>query len=419
MAPGLIDMFSFSPEVCLADFPAVDGGPKPLGELPPSQGSGWCSARKWSTRDFWVESCCGYPVKRFFDFESEQAFRHKYSAYMGRFRTKDGDQLVADVKELHAFRSSEDVRRVGRLADLRLLWSPKDPEVFGLCEDFVSLECLNLLQVAASARSPSELLESPHLRSTQEGCFSFRLFTPAFCNRLVAELRHFERSCSHVAARPKTTDGVVFRRGVLLDEVGLSDGFTDVLLARVIRPVARILFAATGGPSLDHHVAFGLRQAPGRDSVTGLGLDGPFELLEGQAEVALVVCLSGGAEGGDLCLYGPREAPRPSGFVKVPLSRVGEVLTDEPGTGDAAATVEKARDEARDPLFERARGPGSGGIGEAVMFSGDELLRLEPLDKGSGERVLLVVWAKSAAWRREYKACDDERPIRDSSYLFF
>jgi len=414
MAPGLVDLFIFSPKACLADFPAVDGGPTPLGELPPSQGSEWCSARKYCTREFWVESCCGYPVSRFFDFENEVAFRHKYSAYLSQFRSKEADKLVAQVKELHEARAEEDSRRVQRITELRGMFSPKDPGIFGLCEDFVSIECLNLLQVAASARSPSELLESPHLRQLHEGCLSFRLFTPAFCNRLVAEMRHFERSSATMLRRPRTNDGVIFSRGVLLDEMGLSEGFTDVLCARVIRPLARIAFASSGGPSLDHHVAFGLFQAPGREAATGAALDAPSALMEGRAEVALVVCLSGAASGGDLCLYGPREAPRPD-VVKVPLSRIGEALASREAGDAAAADTE----ESKDPLFDRARGPGAGGIGEACMFGGDELHRLEPLDSSSGERVLLVVWARSAAWRREYRACDDERPIRESSYLYF
>jgi hypothetical protein len=264
----------------------------------------------------------------------------------------------------------------------------------------------------------------------------------------------------------------------------------------------------------------------------GMG-DGPFELMEGNAEVMLVVCLSGGACGGDLVLYGPRDAPRPGGMAKVPLSRLEQTLdpaeaaaaAEAVAAEEAAAEVAAAiaagevdsgwsgadassvggglsiagRDDGERQLISRGRtpergdsssnsarrnttatangrtggllspasrrgltrglasssspsrnktagggdraqtsnvqpppappqplkgwesgvGPGLGGIGEAVLFSGDELHRFEALDQHqSGDRMLLVVWARSSAWRSEYRNCDDQRPSRDSSYLY-
>ena len=103
---------------------------------------------------------------------------------------------------------------------------------------------------------------------------------------------------------------------------------------------------------------------------------------------------------------------------KCPVSRLGQLDADPGGLG----VGQGAGQENWDPPPSPGRGPGHGGIGEAVLYSGDELHRWEPLGRGlseaSGERVLLVVWARSSAWRREYRYCDDETPVRDSSYLY-
>jgi hypothetical protein len=355
------------------------------------------------------------------------------------FRRSDADALVAQVKAAHAQRGADHDARRRRVAQLRARYSPRDPAVFGLRESFVSPECLNLLHQAAGCRDPPELLESPHLHcqaddrratdSCEPAAYSFRLFTPEFCARLAAELAHFDDSTSQRSqapgwaysggmggvpgpGRPQASDGVVFARGVLLDEAGFTEGLSDVVVARVVRPLARVLFPTRGGPSLDHHHCFSVRQRPGFDAATGKASDGPFELMVANAEVVLVCCLSGGASGGDLCLYGPRDCPRARGVSKVPLSRVGEL---EPLLGGEAGNSS----EAGEPLLETGRlGPGFGGVGEAVLFSGDEAHRFAPLFEGSGERTLLVVWARSSAWRAENRFCDDAHPHRDSSYMY-
>ena len=447
MAQELLSLFDFDPKAVLADFPPTDGGPQPLGELLPSQASEHGDPEKHFCRDFWVESVSGLPVKRFFDFDNEAGFRYRYRALLNSYRRSDAEALVAQVQAAHAQRSLDDDARRRRVAQLRARYKPRDPAVFGLRENFISPECLNLLHQAASSRDTSELLESPHLHcqnsefdgsSDLTAAYSFRLFTPVFCERLARELAHFDDSISQSSAnsaladrlglsglnggvpepgRPKSSDGVVFNRGVLLDEAGFTEGLSDVLLVRVVRPLARVLFSLSGGPSLDHHLCFSVRQQPGIDRSTGKPLDGPHELMVANAEVVLVCCLSGGASGGDLCLYGPRDAPRLNGVSKVPLSRVGEV---EEAPGEEAEGSMRGNNPTASASFHEVKelGPGFGGIGEAVMFNGNEAHRFAPLLQGSGERTLLIVWARSSAWRAEYRACDDAMPHRDSSYLY-
>ena len=102
-----------------------------------------------------------------------------------------------------------------------------------------------------------------------------------------------------------------------------------------------------------------------------------------------------GARGGDLLCYGSREeggGGRGGGAVRVPLGGARE---------DLGGQVRSA-------------------VGEAVLYRGDELHRWEPLDRdASSRRVLLVVWFRSSSWRADYRFCDDQQPVRDSSYMYF
>ena len=55
---------------------------------------------------------------------------------------------------------------------------------------------------------------------------------------------------------------------------------------------------------------------------------------------------------------------------------------------------------------------------QLASMDADDLARLAALFEGSGERTLLVVWARSSAWRAENRFCDDAHPHRDSSYMY-
>jgi hypothetical protein len=505
-AESIIPEFTFATDAVLADFPPLDGGPAPLGELSLSAGSEFGKDMvKFRTRDFWVEECSGYAVRRFFDFDTAAGFKHKYYDFLKQFRKSVQKDFVDHVEALYLERKAADEKREQRTREIWACYrEPRDPRVFGLRESFLAPECLNLLRQCEGARSAQELLEAgPHLKRAQTsitgdsgagvesgggGVYTFRLFSPEFCAALEAEVDHFATVVSKAVSRnsadgrlrlgrPKCSlgDGVL-DHGVLLEEMGLSQGFTDVLLARVVRPIARLLFPDFGGASLDNHYAFALRQHPQRrggaggpggegfsggyggsimhgsmissggfssssssssggggggggglmmNEQSGLLLlgnggssgsqthtagggagggggdpslaptDGPFSLMEDNGEVCLQVCLSGGARGGDLLCYGSREeggGGRGGGAVRVPLGG------------------------AREDLDGQVRSA----VGEAVLYRGDELHRWEPLDRdASSRRVLLVVWFRSSSWRADYRFCDDQQPVRDSSYMYF
>mmetsp|Transcript_13683 Transcript_13683/g.17715 ORF Transcript_13683/g.17715 Transcript_13683/m.17715 type:complete len:153 (+) Transcript_13683:32-490(+) len=147
------------------------------------------------------------------------------------------------------------------------------------------------------------------------------------------------------------------------------------------------------------------------------------------SEISLQVCIGGGvSKGGHLFLYGPRDEPREGGMVKVPLSpppsslehsNEHELDYNDGLGGSGGGGGLSASSKFNKGLLSSSYGPGNGGIGEAVLYCGNEVHRYEPLKADDDDdRIILVIWARSSSYRKEYRLCEDERPIRDSSYTY-
>merc|ERR1711939_435870 len=128
----------------------------------------------------------------------------------------------------------------------------------------------------------------------------------------MGELEHFSSKCGDLRERPNSMNN----NGVLMDEVGYTEGFTDRLLDQLIRPLSSIIYPDCGS-QLDHHRCFSVKYSHGHDTQLATHFD--------NAEVTLNVNLAldartstGGAtavkKGGDLLFFGrkdgaPRNAP--------------------------------------------------------------------------------------------------------------
>jgi hypothetical protein len=150
MGVNAINMFNFSPKDCISKFPENDGGPQCLGELSLMESSEFSCDVKYRTRDFWVAECSGYPINRFFDFESRGAFKQKYFAFLGQYRRSVQDEIIQLVENLYEERLKDENKRNERVQQLRGLFQPRDSMIYTLREEYVSLECLNLLHVAST-----------------------------------------------------------------------------------------------------------------------------------------------------------------------------------------------------------------------------------------------------------------------------
>jgi len=176
------------------------------------------------------------------------------------------------------------------------------------------------------------------------GVFTFPLFSKAFCERLVALLDAFEKT-DLPRRRPNTMNNY----GLILNEIGLGS-FSHSLLDRVVAPLSRKLFEReTFATSLDHTHTFTVEYEVGKDT----GLD----MHHDASEVTLNVCLGKDFRGGGLRFCGSF------------------------GSADY-------RKNRLTVAHERGR---------AVLHLGR--VRHAAADVEGGERVNLIVWARSSAFR--------------------
>ena len=183
------------------------------------------------------------------------------------------------------------------------------------------------------------------LREIAPGVYAFPLFTADFCATLVGELDAWEAS-----PLPRRRPNSMNRLGCVVNDCGM-DALGDDLLARVVAPLAKDLYGGeVFADSLDHHHLFAVRYRVGEDEALAMHHDA--------AEVTLNVCLGTAFTGGDLQFCGKL------------------------GDADHRAA---------------ASAPFAHAVGTAVVHLGRHRHGVTRLE--AGERVNLVLWARSSAFR--------------------
>lgn len=198
------------------------------------------------------------------------------------------------------------------------------------------------LLAALRTGSASELRKL--ITEVAPGIFEFEMLTLDFCDKLLAELAHYEQSGLPVR-RPNSMNNY----GVILNSIGMERTM-DLIQRRFVRPIAALLFPKDG-EHVDHHHSFMVQYKQGED----LGLD----MHTDACDVTLNVCLGKQFTGAGLTFCGLR--------------------------GDAAAN--ERRFQYRHQHVK----------GRAIMHLGHH--RHGADDLASGERFNLIMWNKSSSFR--------------------
>jgi len=177
-----------------------------------------------------------------------------------------------------------------------------------------------------------------------DGVYSFPVFTPEFCETLVAELENVETSGLKIR-RPNSMNNY----GVVVNEIGMA-GFMSRFQTDVSQSIATLLFPLEGR-WVDSHHSFSVRYKAGED----LGLD----MHTDDSDVTFNVCLG-----------------KP-GFTAAGLTFCG---------------VMGAADHRRFQFQYRHE------IGRCVVHRGRQRHGADDIDQGT--RVNLIMWNKSLAFRR-------------------
>ncbi|XP_052024025.1 2-oxoglutarate and iron-dependent oxygenase domain-containing protein 2 isoform X2 [Apodemus sylvaticus] len=194
-------------------------------------------------------------------------------------------------------------RRLGqesaaRKALIASAYHPARPEVYSSLQDAaLAPEFVTAAEYSASPGADLEgLLQLLETVSEEKRIYRVPVFSAEFCQTLLEELEHFERS-----DMPKGRPNTMNRHGVLMHELGLDDPLVTPLRERFLLPLMALLYPDCGGGLLDSHRAFVVKYALGQDLELGCHYD--------NAELTLNVALGKDFTGGALYFGGLFQAP--------------------------------------------------------------------------------------------------------------
>lgn len=148
------------------------------------------------------------------------------------------------------------------------------------------------MTTAAAEAVASQLLDSGAVREVSPGIFSFDLFSPSFCAQLLAEVDHFEAT-DLPRRRPNTMNNY----GIVVNEIGM-ERLMSQLLRRVVAPISAAAYPCEDvARALDHHHSFAVAYA-------AEGGDKGLDMHHDASEVTLNVCLGRSFEGATLRFCG-------------------------------------------------------------------------------------------------------------------
>ncbi|KAK3287712.1 hypothetical protein CYMTET_4787 [Cymbomonas tetramitiformis] len=207
------------------------------------------------------------------------------------------ETIIAALEQESRRRHNLLAEALDRSKHIRAHYKPLHPEVYELRAEWIHPELEAIRATLFSEGGSSSQASKAEVRALRNrlreyppGVFSFPVFTRDFCQRFVAEARHFNES-----DMPKARPNSMNKEGVLLEECGYYEGLLDPLLDKYLKPIAAQLYPDYGGATLDHHRSFTVKYHE----------DGDVELAYhyDDSEVTLNVCLGEQFEGGEL-LFG-------------------------------------------------------------------------------------------------------------------
>lgn len=227
-----------------------------------------------------------------------------------------------------------------------------DPDLLAVVDDVVRAR--RDVPELAMDRATGEKIRETLCRREAPGIYSFRMLTDAACEGLIAEIEHYVRE-SENARVPVRRPNSMNKYGVVVNEMGMERAI-DALQNEILSPVAEALFPKQGGGALTSHHSFVVQYQEGKD----LGLD----LHTDDSDVTFNVCLGKTFTGAGLTFCG--------------------VLGAEVARGAAPHRKQTC-------AYSHEKG-------RAVVHLGAHRHGADDLE--TGERLNLILWNQSVAYRR-------------------
>ncbi|XP_012704926.2 2-oxoglutarate and iron-dependent oxygenase domain-containing protein 2 isoform X1 [Fundulus heteroclitus] len=232
-------------------------------------------------------------------FVSEQQFRLDYQSLL-QSRGCVTEQQFADA--LTKISQEVDRRRricetsAERTAAIKQTYRPLHPHVYRLQESYLAPKLQQIVEYCRSSGACKEGLVELLEDVGALRVYRLPVFEKRFCEELVEELEHFERS-SAPKGRPNTMNNY----GILLNELGFDEGFITPLRERYLQPLTSLLYPDCGGRCLDSHKAFVVKYDLNEDLELSYHYD--------NAEVTLNVSLGKSFTDGNLFFGDMRQVP--------------------------------------------------------------------------------------------------------------
>jgi ankyrin repeat protein len=215
------------------------------------------------------------------------------------FEPMTTEAIQIKTKQDHALRSErisqlEKAKKKQRAPTQCALYKPKQRHVTELSDEYFDppfIQALHSNSTEALRKLMTEVCP---------GVFEFVLFTPHFCQELLAETEHYKQSGGPIQ-RPNSMNNY----GLIFDH--MSEAFRDMmhlLLIRYIRPLAAALFPQVQGSQLNQHHAFMVEYE--------LGKDVKLDVHQDLSDVTLNVCLGRTFEGAAVYFEEPEGEWQPS-----------------------------------------------------------------------------------------------------------
>ncbi|XP_058491347.1 2-oxoglutarate and iron-dependent oxygenase domain-containing protein 2 [Solea solea] len=232
-------------------------------------------------------------------FVCEQQFMLDYESLLRKLGCVTERHFTEVLDEI-----SQEVDRRGRLSAASAeravvitdTYQPLHPHVYHLQESYLAPKFKEIVEFCrigdASEQGLRDLLEEV----TAPRVYRFPVFERNFCEELVEELEHFERSSA-----PKGRPNTMNHYGILLNELGFDDTFITPLREQYLRPLTSLLYPDCGGRCLDSHKAFVVKYDMKEDMDLSYHYD--------NAEVTLNVSLGKDFTEGNLYFGDMRQVP--------------------------------------------------------------------------------------------------------------
>ena len=322
----------------LSGLRGVAGAPAKLAAVPTWPPAIDCQC--YHTDNFFVDDPVLGPSH--FTYNGESEFREAYAPLLVRLSEAQQTELIDQLEAEADRRRQQPTLAALRKARVQSEYNRLHPGLWSLSEQWLHPQFVELVRGCNREgwRPPP---------SVAEGVYKLPVFSERFCELLCEELKAFQAS-GLPCGRPNSMN----RLGALLDELGFYPGLLDPLLRDWLTPLCKRLPAlvAAGGAQLDGHKSFVVAYRMGEDEKLQSHYD--------NSEVTLNANLGISFEAGELCFYGHKETASAS-----PIAY--HEWCDE-------------------------------GVGHAVLHLGAQVHSALPIT--DGERVNLVMWMRSTAWRK-------------------